>query len=298
MISSEKPIAALIYDFDGTLSPGNMQEYAFMHTIGGNRDDFWRENQHLATRQNADKILTYMYLMLQKAKNKQVSVRRESFRSFGQSVALFSGVDTWFSRINEYGESKGILVEHYINSSGLKEIIEGTPIGKYFKQIFACSYLYDVDGVAYWPGVAVNFTNKTQFLFKINKGIDSVGDDTKVNDAVPEDRRRIPFGNMVYLGDGSTDIPCMKLVKDQGGHSIAVYDPQDVEKQNIAAKLIRDHRVNFMCEADYSSNREIEKVIRVILDKIKAEHTFKHLLQHHQNKATYPPLPQKNRNKN
>lgn len=286
MNSEEKPIAALIYDFDGTLSPGNMQEYAFMHTIGGKSEDFWRENQDLATAQNADRILTYMYLMLQKAKSRQVSVRRDSFRSFGKSVELFPGVESWFSRINEYGKKRGIIVEHYINSSGLKEIIEGTPIAKHFKQIFACSYLYDVDGVAYWPGVAVNFTNKTQFLFKINKGIDSIGDDTKVNDALPDHCRRVPFRNMIYMGDGSTDIPCMKLVKDQGGHSIAIYNSKDEAKCKIAMQLIRDRRVNFMCSADFSSNREIEKVTHILLDKIKAEHVFKNLLQQHQIKAT------------
>jgi len=275
----------LIYDFDGTLSPGNMQEFAFIKAIGANKAEFWKENGELAKSQDADQILTYMYLMLKKAREKNISLKRDSFKEFGKSVELFQGVETWFDRINNYGKTKGVTIEHYINSSGLKEMIEGTKIGKKFKQIFACSYLYSIDGVADWPSVSVNFTNKTQFLFKINKGIDSIYESTKINEFIPENERRVPFSNMIYFGDGETDIPCMKLVKQQGGHSIAVFQPRKTKKKERAEKLIREDRVNFVCPADYSEDKEVDLVVKTIIDKIKADSEFIDLLKKHKRNA-------------
>jgi len=280
-MAKNKPIVALIYDFDGTLSPGNMQEFAFIKAIGANKAEFWKENGELAKSQDADQILTYMYLMLKKAREKNISLKRDSFKEFGKSVELFQGVETWFDRINNYGKTKGVTIEHYINSSGLKEMIEGTKIGKKFKQIFACSYLYSIDGVADWPSVSVNFTNKTQFLFKINKGIDSIYESTKINEFIPENERRVPFSNMIYFGDGETDIPCMKLVKQQGGHSIAVFQPRKTKKKERAEKLIREDRVNFVCPADYSEDKEVDLVVKTIIDKIKADSEFIDLLKKH-----------------
>jgi len=284
-MAKNKPIVALIYDFDGTLSPGNMQEFAFIEAIGANKAEFWKENGELAKSQDADQILTYMYLMLKKAREKNISLKRDSFKEFGKSVELFLGVETWFDRINSYGKTKGVTIEHYINSSGLKEMIEGTKIGKKFKQIFACSYLYSIDGVADWPSVSVNFTNKTQFLFKINKGIDSIYESTKINEFIPENERRVPFSNMIYFGDGETDIPCMKLVKQQGGHSIAVFQPRKTKKKERAEKLIREDRVNFVCPADYSEDKEVDLVVKTIIDKIKADSEFIDLLKKHKKNA-------------
>ncbi|BEG99473.1 HAD family hydrolase [Bacteroides sedimenti] len=284
MKKSEKPVVALIYDFDGTLSPGNMQEYAFIQAIGKNKEEFWRENQELAEAQDADKVLTYMFLMLRKAQDNGISLKKESFQQFGENVELFTGVEEWFDRINEYGKEKGVIIEHYINSSGLKEMIEGTRIGKRFNQIYACSYLYSLDGIAQWPAIAVNFTNKTQFLFKINKGITSVSDTIKINQFIKESDRRIPFSHMIYFGDGETDIPCMKLVKQQGGHSIAVYQPGN-RKREVAEKLINENRVNFVCPADYSLGKEVDQVVKTIIDKIKADSEFNELMRLHKDKA-------------
>ena len=283
MAKRKKIIVALIYDFDGTLSPGNMQEFAFIKAIKENKEQFWKENTELAKTNDADQILTYMHLMLKKAQSKDISLKKESFRSFGESVEFFKGVEDWFDRINQYAINKDIAIEHYINSSGLKEMIEGTVIAKKFKQIFACSYLYDVDGKAIWPAVSVNFTNKTQFLFKINKGIKSVYESKKINEYIPEDERPVPFSNMIYFGDGDTDIPCMKLVKQQGGHSIAVYKPNTSNKEK-PLKLISEDRVNFVCPADYSEGKEIDTVVKTIIDKICADTQFQELLRKHKNK--------------
>ena len=269
---SNRPTIALIYDFDGTLSPGNMQEYDFIPAVGKSNKEFWHEANSLAEEQDADGILTYMTKMIQAAKSKGLSLRREAFQESGRKIELYEGVKGWFERINAYGAERGMKVVHYVNSSGLTEIIEGTEIAHEFRKIYACKFLYDVDGIAYWPGVAVNYTNKTQFIFKINKGVESVYDSTLVNRYIEEKDRPVPFSNMIYVGDGMTDIPCMRLVKNFGGHSIAVYNPQDKGARKDMATLIRDNRVNHVCPADYSENSEIDTVVKAIIDKICTDH--------------------------
>ena len=267
----EKITVALIYDFDGTLAPGNMQEYDFIPAVGKSNMEFWHEANTLAEEQDADQVLTYMARMLQAAQSKGLSLRREAFRESGRNVEFYKGVKEWFKRINDYGESLDIRILHYVNSSGLKEIIEGTAIAHEFKNIYACSFLYNVDGIAYWPAVAVNYTNKTQFIFKINKGVESVFDTTDVNRYMEESKRPVPFSRMIYFGDGTTDIPCMRLVKNFGGHSIAVYNPDEGGRRSLLNDLIRDNRVNHVCPADYSEGSEIDVVVRTIIDKIKLD---------------------------
>ena len=263
---------ALIYDFDGTLAAGNMQEYDFIPAVGKSNIEFWDESNRLAEEQDADQILTYMALMIHEAHAKGLSLRREAFQESGKRVELYPGVMEWFDRINAYGAERGVRVVHYINSSGLKEIIEGTPIADKFRKIYACSFLYNVDGIAYWPGVAVNYTNKTQFIFKINKGVESVYDTKQVNKVMEEKERPVPFSRMIYVGDGTTDIPCMRLVKNFGGHSIAVYNPKDKAKRGEMNTLIRDNRVNHVCPADYSEKKEMDTVVKAIIDKCVADH--------------------------
>lgn len=281
----KKTTVALIYDFDGTLSPGNMQEFSFMKAIDKNKDEFWAKNKKLSEDNDASGILCYMYLMIEAAKTNQISLKRESFQGFGKDVELFNGVKEWFSLINSYGASLDLNIKHYINSSGLKEMIEGTEIAKEFESIYACSFLYNVDGVAYWPAVAVDFTTKTQFLFKINKGIKEVSDNSRINEYIPQESRPVPFRHMIYFGDGETDIPCMKMIKEQGGHSIAVYNPGNSKKKETAEKLIRENRVNFVCPADYTEEKDIYKVVKRIFDKINSDVEFDRLLKIHKNKS-------------
>lgn len=271
-----KPIVALVYDFDGTLSPRNMQEFGFIQAIGKDIDEFWAKNNELSENNDASGILCYMYMMIKEATYNSVLLTRESFREFGAKVELFDGVKEWFALINAYGEKCGLAIKHYINSSGLKEMIEGTSIAQEFENIYACSFLYDVNGVAYWPAVAVDYTAKTQFLFKINKGIQSVSDTHKINEYTPEEERPVPFKRMIYFGDGATDIPSMKMVKEHGGHSIAVYGEES--KRPMAQKLIDEHRVNFVCHADYREGSEIHAVVTKILDKIKADYDIDRLV--------------------
>lgn len=272
------PRVALIYDFDGTLSPGNMQEFGYMKAIGANKDAFWAENNRLTKENDASGILCYMLLMLREAKAKGVKLSRENFRKFGSDVKLFEGVRDWFASISAYGLSVGLDVRHYINSSGLKEMIEGTPIAKNFDAIYASSFLYDAEtDEPFWPAVAVDFTTKTQFIFKINKGIREVSDTFKINNFVPQEERPVPFSHMIYFGDGTTDIPSMKVVKDHGGHSIAVYRPGDEGAKKTAIKLINELRVNFACPANYREGKMLDKITRHILDKIAADNEFERL---------------------
>ena len=267
----KEPIVALIYDFDGTLSPGNMQEFGFIQAIGKSPEEFWRMSDDIAKGQDASNILAYMKLMFDEAKTAGIKLRREDFMKFGEKIELFAGVREWFKAVKKYGKSKGVKIEHYINSSGLAEMIEGTPIAKEFKRIFACSFLYNEKGEAIWPGVAVDYTAKTQFLFKINKGILSIRDNKRVNESQMEEKKRIPFSHMIYFGDGETDVPCMKIVKMFGGNSIAVYNPQIEKKKKTAQKLLRQKRVNFMSPADYTVGSRTYKLVCAILDNIRTQ---------------------------
>lgn len=271
---AKRPIVALIYDFDGTLSPGNMQEFGFIQAVGKTPEQFWTMSDTLATGQDASNVLAYMKMMFDEARKNGISLRRESFRGFGADIELFEGVREWFQAVNRYGREHGVIVEHYINSSGLKEIIEGSPIAHEFKHVFAGSFMYDDNGDAQWPGMAVDYTAKTQFLFKISKGILSSRDNKMVNESMADDKKRIPFNHMIYFGDGDTDVPCMKIVNMFGGHSIAVYDPANERKRKTAEKLKRQGRVNFHTPAVYTPDSRTFKVVCAIIDKIKADYVL------------------------
>ncbi|MDY3978565.1 MAG: HAD family hydrolase [Tidjanibacter sp.] len=269
--------AALIYDFDGTLSPGNMQEYGFIPAVGKSNEEFWHESNELSKQNDADPILSYMFKMLQEANDSKLPIKESDFRRTGQNIKLYKGVDTWFGRINRYGASRGVEILHYINSSGIKEIIEGTPIAKEFRKIFACSFLYNQHGDAYWPAVAINYTNKTQFLYKINKGVESVSDSHMVNAYLPDAERPVPFERMIYFGDGTTDIPCMRLVQDRRGHSIGVYDPESEQGYQKTRMLLGQGRCSMIAPADYSEGGRMETLVKTIIDKIYTDNRIDEL---------------------
>jgi len=252
-------IIAIMYDFDKTLCTRDMQEYTFIPNLGIEPNDFWDEANKLRENNKMDQVLAYMYLMFKKTVDNNRSLKKEYLHQMGENILLFPGVISWFDRINEYGKSLGVEIEHYIISSGLKEIIEGCEIGDKFKRIFASEFFYNEDGNAMWPKLAVNYTNKTQFLMRINKGILDISDDNGLNDKMLEGDRRISTSNMIYLGDGFTDVPCMKLTKENGGVSIAVYTDKNYD---TAKKLLSDDRINYMVPADYSEGTEIDEIIK------------------------------------
>jgi phosphoserine phosphatase len=261
---------ALVYDFDGTLAPGNVQEPQFIPNIGMKPADFWEEVSDLARENRADSVLMYMHLMLKKAAAANVPVRREDFGERAQKVEFFKGVKEWFGRINAYGKQEGVQIEHCIVSSGNAEIIEATPIAKEFRQIYASKFLFDPNGVAIWPALAINYTTKTQYLFRINKGAHDLSDDTLINQFVETGERPIPFENMVYLGDGSTDVPCFRLVKEQGGLSIAVYKPNTKGAHDRAKEFVRDGRVHCVARADYTEGSELDQIVKAKISSLAA----------------------------
>ncbi len=261
----DKPIVAIMYDFDKTLCTKDMQDYNFIPSLSMTSKDFWSLANNFGTDEHMDSILAYMYVMIQKSKEKNIPLKRETLVNNGKDIELYDGVSQWFDRINQYGAMVGVTVEHYIISSGLKEIIEGTPISHKFKEIFACEFYYDENGEAVWPKTAVNYTNKTQFVYRINKGVLDVANDIDLNRSMPDDSKRVPFTNMVYIGDGLSDVPCMKMMKAYGGQAIAVYNDNNKEK---VEQLLKEDRVDFIFPADYSENTGLDKTMKNILKKI------------------------------
>ncbi len=272
-MKSNTPTIALVYDFDGTLAAGNMQEYGLLQAIGyANPAEFWNLCDQIAKTNDAGGIAVVMYAIQAEAQRAGLRCTREMLRRFGQTVTFFPGVIEWFEQINRYAQEVGVQVKHYINSSGIKEMIEGCAIAKEFEQIYACTYLYDSNGDACWPAVVVDYTKKTQFLFKINKGIREVSDKVRINEFIPSEERPVPFERMIYFGDGETDVPCMRTIRANGGHSFAVYGND--KKRVVAQQLLEEGRVNFACAADYTEDGEMMKIVKRIIDKIKADYTL------------------------
>lgn len=262
---SEKSIAAIMYDFDKTLCTRDMQDYQFIPSLGMTSSQFWQEANIFGREKEMDSVLAYMYTMIREAKRKNVPIFRETLVNQGKSVELFKGLDTWFDRIDEFGKSQGVQVEHYVISSGLKEIIEGISISHKFKKIFACEFYYDDETKqAVWPITAVNYTNKTQFVYRINKGVLDVSNDEDLNRSMPDSVKRVPFTNMVYIGDGLSDVPCMKMMKSYGGQAIAVYQNDNPKVR----ELLKRGRVDYIFPADYSENSSLEITIKNIIRKI------------------------------
>ena len=239
--------------------------------MGLEAQSFWAKSNALAHRQKADQILSYMQQMRVESKKHSIPFHKNKLKSYGKAVELFSGLDTWFKRINAYGRRKGLQIEHYIISSGLKEILDGTSISKSFTAIFASSFIYDAKGNAIWPAQVVNYTNKTQFLFRINKGCLDIADSKKINKRIPESEKHMPFSRMIYIGDGETDVPCMLTLKNDGGHSIVVYQPKLPESCQNAQLLLDDKRADFAAPADYREGKPIETYVKALIDKIAAD---------------------------
>ena len=264
-MDKQAPIIAFLYDFDKTLCTTDMEDYAFIPSLGFTPSEFWGKANSFGWQNRMDGLLAYMYTMIQECAAQGIKLDRPFLNRCGQSIQLFPGVRDWFARINAFGESLGVQVEHYVISSGLREIIEGSGIAHEFREIYACEFYYNENGDACWPKLDVNFTNKTQFVYRINKGILDVSRDKELNDSMPDDSKRVPFTNMIYIGDGLSDVPCMKMMRAYGGQAIAVY--QASNRQGVE-KLLADGRVDFIFPADYRADTELDRTVRDILRKM------------------------------
>lgn len=272
---SKKLKCALVYDFDGTLAEGDCVEYGLMPSLRINDvQSFWDEAEARTKKDDGDNILAYLGLLAEKA-NQQNSadLSEASLMEYGKSIPLFPGVESWFDRINRYGAEHNLKICHYIISSGLEAMIRGTSIGKHFEKIYACKYHYSEDGLcAKWVAQAINYTTKMQFLFRINKGIDNSWDNEAINEFIEPTKREIPFERMIYFGDGDTDIPAMKTVKDQGGFPLAVFDNEKWQAsaiQDKVGKLISEERANYVMPALYEEGSQLDVTVKGLLQLFK-----------------------------
>ncbi|HXS53572.1 MAG TPA: HAD family hydrolase [Usitatibacter sp.] len=267
---------ALVYDFDGTLSPQPMQEYTVLPKIGIEPAQFWSMVNREARETESDPMLVYMRHILEALERERVDVKREDFAAMARAIEYFPGVATWFSRMNGYvrkrsrGQAK---LQHYLISAGQKEILDGASIRKHFKRIYASEYHFNHHGIATFPKLLVTDTIKTQFLFRINKGIEDVTE--SINEHMPEAERPIPFQNIVYVGDGMTDVPSMALTKKSGGHTVAVYDPKGGKGRATCVKLLEAGRADFVAEADFRAASRLTRRVRLLLDAIVADIAYR-----------------------
>ena len=269
---------AIVYDFDGTLAPGNIQEHSFLPKHGIKKKAFWKQVRKLAEKHDCDEILVYMHEMLKLAKKKSAPIARNDLKKHGSNIKLYQGVDSWFDRLNDYATERNLDLEHYVISSGNEEIIRGCQIHDRFKQIFASRFIYDENGIAEWPGLAINYTTKTQYLFRINKGISNSWNNEAVNRWIPLDERSIPFERMIFIGDGDTDIPSMKMVRHQGGHAIAVFKPDIWDSSTTQKKLynlIAEDRANYVAPADYTKGKQLDIIVKGILGRYARDTGFR-----------------------
>jgi hypothetical protein len=268
----DRKTIALVYDFDGTLSPRPMQEYAFLPQIGADAAAFWAESNALAKRERADPLITYMHLMYRKAKAKGVRIDRADLVAQGRHVELFPGVDAWFDAIGGYvrshAQSHGVQLRHYLVSSGLTEIVEGTSIYKRFHNVFASEYWFDPYDLPF-PKRVITDTGKTQYLFRINKGVEDLGE--SINQHMPEGARPIPFANMIYFGDGDTDVPSMAVMRKNGGYAVAVYPAGKSKGRAKCVELFKAGRCDFFAPADYREGSDLFHRTCLLLDRILAD---------------------------
>jgi len=270
-MEKQLPIVAFLYDFDKTLCTTDMQNYSFIPSLGMTPGEFWPVANNFGSANRMDGILAYMYTMIRESERKHVPFTRQDLVEKGRNIVLYPGVEDWFRRINAFGAEQGVQVEHYVISSGLKEIIEGCPISREFKEIYASEFYYDEAGRPAWPKLAVNFTAKTQFVYRINKGVLDVSDDKTLNDSMPDDSKRVPFTNMIYVGDGLSDVPCMKMMKAYGGQALAVY--QESNRPGVEDLLAKD-RVDFIFKADYSEGTDLDLTVKNIIRKMAIADTL------------------------
>lgn len=266
---------ALVYDFDGTLSPQPMQEYTVLPELGLSPQAFWEECQREAQKYKADAMLTYMRLLIEKIESRRTHLNKKKLRQLARGIRYFPGVKTWFERINQHVHAAAagkVKVKHYIISAGLKEILEGVEIRRHFEQMYASEYYFDHHDAARFPTVVINDTSKTQYIFRINKGVEDIN--RSINEYMPEEERPIPFENMLYIGDGLTDVPCMTVTKNNGGFAVAVHKPRDPESQAVCRKLAKANRIDYFAPADYRPGKTLERRVKLILDLIIARILF------------------------
>lgn len=280
--SFKQKTIAIVYDFDGTLTPEPMQNYAILPKLGITPDDFWPEVGEEVAQTGAENMLVYMRKLLEKADQAKVHITKEDYADLAKNIQYYKGVETWFTRLNDYVADKNphITLKHYIVSAGMKEILEGVAIKDEFDGMYASEYFFNFKGIATFPKLVITDTSKTQFLFRINKGIEDLSQ--SINNHMPESERPIPFSNMIYIGDGLTDVPSMALTRKEGGHAIAVYEEDNIQQQAVSQALLKANRVDFAAPADYTQNAPLDQKMRLLLNYIIAGIEYREMVQNAQ----------------
>ena len=261
---------ALVYDFDGTLIPKTMQDYTIIPRLKLRSEKFWSDIMEEAEATDGEVMMIYMRQLITRANSMNIKITKNEFKMMASKIKYFKGVLTWFDNINKYlkHNHKRIKVAHYVISAGHHEILESTAIRKKLTNVFGSQYYFNEQGHATFPKVVVTDTAKTQFLFRINKGKEKVSD--SINSHMPEELRPIPFENMIYIGDGLTDVPSMALIKKQNGHAVSVYPRGSKKQKKVSNDLLAAKRVDFIAEANYTRNSILFKRICLIIDMISA----------------------------
>jgi hypothetical protein len=263
-------IIGIVYDFDGTLSPNNMQEDTIFRAYGIDKDELWAKADRLVKEKGYERTLAYLKLLIHDAAFREKPLQREDLKALACQIEYYPGVKDYFANFSKFlqtipeVEKWGIQVEHYVVSSGMKEILEGANIYQYFKRVYACEYDYDEKGPVF-PKLVINDTNKTQFLFRIVKGKLDLNED--VNSHMPDSERRIPFRNLIYIGDSFTDIPSMTVIQRYGGSAIAVFNPHFPVPSKVM-DMIQEGRADHFAPADYSERSLLINIIHTTLRKI------------------------------
>lgn len=260
---------AIVYDFDGTLCPQPMQDYTVLPTIGMAPEAFWREVTEQTAASGEERMLVYMRLLLEKAQQAGIGIRRREFARMASHIRYYPGVTTWFDQMNRYVKEQGrgrVKLRHYIVSAGVKEILQGTTIRKHFAEIYASQYHYDDSGLATFPAVVITDTAKTQYLFRINKGREDPRE--LIHEHMPEEVRPVPFENIIYIGDAITDVPSMAVTRKNGGHTIAVHNEHNRDSLETCKMLLADERVDFIAPADYRQRSPLARRVRLLLDSV------------------------------
>ena len=262
---------AMVYDFDGTLTPQPMQDYTVLPALGMDPARFWAAVNRESRRTGGDPMLTYMRMLLERMEQRGEHISREALRALGAKIRYFAGVQGWFARTAGYVRRQGggdVQLRNYIVSAGQREILEGIRIRKHFARIFGSEYFFDRNGLATFPSRVINDTTKTQYLFRINKGVEDERD--SINRHMPEEQRAVPFANLVYVGDGMTDVPGMTVTKKNGGHALAVHRPEHRRGERVCRDLLTASRIDFYAPADFRAGSRLDRRVKLLLDIIIA----------------------------
>jgi phosphoserine phosphatase len=261
---------AFIFDFDDTLAPDSTS--GFLHHFGVDVQAFWKKDVQELIEKDWDPIPAYLYQMIRLSNNSK-RITREALAEWAKQITYYPGVENIFDSLRQHAKAVDptLKLEFYLISSGIAGILRHTSIAKHFEDIWACDFDYDDEGQILFPKKVVSFTDKTRYIFHISKGIfgeKSRGRPFDVNQKVESRDLRVPLNQMIFVGDGYTDIPCFSLVRKGGGIAIGVYDSDNRDKWGRAWGFIEQQRVSNLVPADYTPKSALANSLMMSIESI------------------------------